>query len=225
MLTEIKAEKISKAYSNSKKYALRDFDFYAKKGSVTAVIGQNGAGKSTLFKILSGTIFCDEGSLSVCGKTELNEIRRVCSYVPETLDYTKNFTVSEEMYFYAASFVDKNNVAESVNNACDFLSLNDVLDEKISSLSELLQCLSKLRLENDSQRDDGHVNQSVDKPEDGVHLEHGSYSHKHGYHNHASKQRHHPRVLNPDKEIVYQDRNDDDLYDIDTRSMWNCKPV
>ena len=124
MLTEIKAEKISKAYSNSKKYALRDFDFYAKKGSVTAVIGQNGAGKSTLFKILSGTIFCDEGSLSVCGKTELNEIRRVCSYVPETLDYTKNFTVSEELYFYAASFVDKNNVAESVNKACDFLSLN-----------------------------------------------------------------------------------------------------
>ena len=40
------------------------------------------------------------------------------------------------MYFYAASFVDKNNVAESVNNACDFLSLNDVLDEKISSLSK-----------------------------------------------------------------------------------------
>ncbi len=136
MSIEIKAEKISKAYSNSKKYALHDFDFYAKEGTVTAVIGQNGAGKSTLFKILSGTIYCDEGDLSVCGKSDLNAIRSVCSYVPETLDYTKNFTVTEELYFYASSFVEKNKVAEAVNKTCDFLSLNDVLDEKISSLSK-----------------------------------------------------------------------------------------
>ena len=47
---------------------LREVDFDAEAGKVTALIGDNGAGKSTLVKILSGALGCDQGTISLDGK-------------------------------------------------------------------------------------------------------------------------------------------------------------
>jgi ABC-type sugar transport system ATPase subunit len=43
--------------------ALRDVDFWAKRGEVTAVIGDNGAGKSTLIRCLVGVHVPDAGEI------------------------------------------------------------------------------------------------------------------------------------------------------------------
>jgi simple sugar transport system ATP-binding protein len=47
---------------------LRDVDFEAEAGEVTALIGDNGAGKSTLIKILSGALSLDRGTIELDGK-------------------------------------------------------------------------------------------------------------------------------------------------------------
>jgi simple sugar transport system ATP-binding protein len=47
---------------------LRDVDFEAEAGQVTALIGDNGAGKSTLIKILSGALPLDRGTILLDGK-------------------------------------------------------------------------------------------------------------------------------------------------------------
>ena len=47
---------------------LREVDFSARAGEVTALIGDNGAGKSTLIKVLSGALQRDGGDVLLDGK-------------------------------------------------------------------------------------------------------------------------------------------------------------
>ena len=47
---------------------LRDVDFEAEAGQVTALIGDNGAGKSTLVKILSGALSLDRATITLEGE-------------------------------------------------------------------------------------------------------------------------------------------------------------
>lgn len=49
--------------------ALRDMDFIAYEGEVTAIVGDNGSGKSTLIKILNGCLKPDCGEIVVEGKS------------------------------------------------------------------------------------------------------------------------------------------------------------
>jgi D-xylose transport system ATP-binding protein len=47
---------------------LKDVEFYAKTGEVTALVGDNGAGKSTLVKCIAGTYSFDSGDYLFDGK-------------------------------------------------------------------------------------------------------------------------------------------------------------
>lgn len=49
------------------KEALKNVNFYIKKGSITGLLGPNGAGKTTLIKILTGLIQPEAGKISVLG--------------------------------------------------------------------------------------------------------------------------------------------------------------
>jgi len=46
---------------------LKDVDFFAKAGEVTALVGDNGAGKSTLVKCIAGTYSIDSGEYLFAG--------------------------------------------------------------------------------------------------------------------------------------------------------------
>jgi ABC-type sugar transport system ATPase subunit len=48
--------------------ALRGVDFAARKGEITAIVGDNGAGKSTLVRALSGVYRLDRGEIHVAGQ-------------------------------------------------------------------------------------------------------------------------------------------------------------
>jgi D-xylose transport system ATP-binding protein len=48
--------------------ALKDVDFEANEGEVTALVGDNGAGKSTLIKVIAGINLMDEGELRFDGR-------------------------------------------------------------------------------------------------------------------------------------------------------------
>lgn len=46
---------------------LRDVDLRLGPGVVAAILGENGSGKTTLLRLLAGTVFPDDGTISVCG--------------------------------------------------------------------------------------------------------------------------------------------------------------
>ena len=71
------ATKIVKDYPSVK--VLKDVDVSVAEGDTFAVIGPNGAGKTTLFKVLSGEVFADTGTVSFEGQdvTRMPEWKRV----------------------------------------------------------------------------------------------------------------------------------------------------
>ena len=66
MTAVLEARGICKSYGHVE--VLREVDFEAEAGQVTALIGDNGAGKSTLVKILSGAISLDRGTIPLDGE-------------------------------------------------------------------------------------------------------------------------------------------------------------
>lgn len=66
MTALLEARGIVKNYGHVE--VLRETDFSAEAGQVTALIGDNGAGKSTLVKIMSGVIQPDHGAILLNGK-------------------------------------------------------------------------------------------------------------------------------------------------------------
>jgi simple sugar transport system ATP-binding protein len=66
MTAVLEARGICKSFGHVE--VLRDVDFEAEAGQVTALIGDNGAGKSTLIKILSGALGLDGGTITLDGQ-------------------------------------------------------------------------------------------------------------------------------------------------------------
>jgi simple sugar transport system ATP-binding protein len=61
----LEAKGLSKSYGPIE--ALKGVDVVARRGTLTAIVGDNGAGKTTLMKILSGALRRDEGELILRG--------------------------------------------------------------------------------------------------------------------------------------------------------------
>ena len=67
----IKALNISKKFNG--KVIFKDFNFCAKKGDITAIVGPSGQGKSTFLRILVGLEKADNGTIKINGKELVSE--------------------------------------------------------------------------------------------------------------------------------------------------------
>lgn len=78
--------------------AIRDIDFVAPPGEVTALIGPNGSGKTTLMLIMASLLAPDLGSVRVAGfdpATQTAEVRRRVGWMPDTLGVWESLTALE----------------------------------------------------------------------------------------------------------------------------------
>ena len=73
--------------------AVQDVDLAVGAGTRHALIGPNGAGKSTLFKLISGTLRVDAGTVALDGRdvTGLSEVRRSRIGMSQTLQHASLF--------------------------------------------------------------------------------------------------------------------------------------
>ena len=82
--------------------AVKNLDFFVKKGEVFGFLGPNGAGKTTTMKIITGFIPMSAGRVCVDGKDILEhslETRRKIGYLPETTPLYTDMFVEEYLLF------------------------------------------------------------------------------------------------------------------------------
>lgn len=75
--------------------ALDDVSLRVQAGRVTGLIGMNGSGKSTLFKVITGMVRPEAGSLLLAGRQPTTARRQgIVGYVPQSEDVDWTFPVS-----------------------------------------------------------------------------------------------------------------------------------
>ena len=84
--------------------ALKQIDFEAKKGELTALVGPDGAGKTTLLRLVAGLMVPSDGSLRVLGyntATDAQQVQNLISYMPQRFGLYEDLSVQENLDLYA----------------------------------------------------------------------------------------------------------------------------
>lgn len=101
----IEINQITKRYGQL--VALDKVTFSVPEGSVFGLIGPDGAGKTTLYQILTTLLNPEEGVATVAGLDvvkDYRKLRTVIGYMPERFSLYPDFTVSENLHFFASLF-------------------------------------------------------------------------------------------------------------------------
>lgn len=129
----LQVKNVTKNYGDVQ--ALHNLSLSITKGSVFGLLGVNGAGKTTLLSILNGLTTIDEGKIEVFGldiDKDAKEINAISSIIPQHLAFYENLTVSENINFFAKI---QKATKESITNAIEINSLQNLLKQKASTLS------------------------------------------------------------------------------------------
>jgi len=133
----IRISKLVKNYKDIK--ALDSLDLEIKKGSIFGLLGPNGAGKTSLVSILNALINFDEGEVFVKGmslKTKANEIRNICSLIPQSLALYDNLSVQENLRFFAQiQNLRGVKLQKSIDYALEINRLSSMRDRRAGTLS------------------------------------------------------------------------------------------
>jgi ABC-2 type transport system ATP-binding protein len=85
-------------------HALKGIDLEVEQGTIFSILGPNGAGKTTLISILTTLLFPDKGGGTIDGFDLLkqrNKIREVVNVTSGNANFTDNFSVVENLNYYA----------------------------------------------------------------------------------------------------------------------------
>ncbi len=134
MTESIKLVNIRKIYGNI--VAVDNFNFCAKKGEIIALLGPNGAGKSTLMNMItsflaptSGQIFVD--GLNIADMSE--KAKEKIGFLSEGSPLYPDMSVKMFLKYMA----DLRNVSqEAINHAVKLAKIDNVLNQKIETLSK-----------------------------------------------------------------------------------------
>ncbi len=127
-------------------HVLRDVNFEARAGEVTALVGDNGAGKSTLVKCIGGTYSIDSGEylfdgapVTVATPREASGLGVEIVYqdlaLCENLDVVQNMFLGRERVNHAA--LDEDSMELAASDALKSLSVRTLksVRQRVSSLS------------------------------------------------------------------------------------------
>ncbi len=118
--------------------AVDKIHFSLKSGDILGFLGPNGAGKSTTMKMLSGYLTPTSGTALVNNKDickQLEEVKKIIGYLPETVPLYKDMTVREFLRFIA-KIRQLINTESRIDEILKITSLEDVAEQIIGTLSK-----------------------------------------------------------------------------------------
>ncbi|MCD6292696.1 MAG: ABC transporter ATP-binding protein [Deltaproteobacteria bacterium] len=119
--------------------ALDQIDLSIGKGVIFGLLGPNGAGKTTLVSILNGLTGFQAGEIEVFGlplTLELAQIRQRCAFVPQSLAFYENLSVSENLRFFAGiQKITGARLKRNLDYAISVNRLSAMLRQKAGTLS------------------------------------------------------------------------------------------
>ncbi|MEG2710884.1 MAG: sugar ABC transporter ATP-binding protein [Clostridia bacterium] len=113
--------------------ALREVDFCAELGKVTALVGENGAGKSTLIKVLGGIHRRDSGEITLGGKSVRLEspiaaMESGISIIHQELNVMPNLSIAENIFVgrehKKGLFIDRRYYDKKTKELLEMVKLN-----------------------------------------------------------------------------------------------------
>jgi branched-chain amino acid transport system ATP-binding protein len=119
--------------------AVRDIDFSLAEGELRCLIGPNGAGKSTFFKLLTGQIRPNSGSVLFRGTDiiglQAHEVARLGIAIKTQVPSVFNgLSVRENLWIAAARHKKGKAVAQEVDAKVERLSLGRFIDKVVGQL-------------------------------------------------------------------------------------------
>lgn len=128
----LECKNISQIYKTTQ--ALSDVSFTLDKG-VYGLVGENGAGKTTLFKLLTGQMNIQKGSILIDGEAPDKGKLRM-GYLPQKFDFFHNLRVYESMEYIAAlKGVAETRKQEEIDHWLKQVNLFAEKDKKAGALS------------------------------------------------------------------------------------------
>lgn len=126
--TVLELKKLSYSYGDGRN-ALDGIDLTIRSGERIAVVGANGAGKSTFFLCLNGVLFCEQGTIEICGapvhKKNLRDLRKLVGIVFQDADSQMIApTVAAEISFGPMNLkLPKSEVKRRVKRSAAYMNL------------------------------------------------------------------------------------------------------
>jgi ABC transport system ATP-binding/permease protein len=120
---------------------LRDVNFAAAPGTLTAIIGPSGAGKSMLARLVSGMLCPSSGTVTFAGHdvhAEFSGLRRRIGLVPQHDVVHPQLTVGQALRYAAAVRLPEaspHDRVEAINAVLDELELSSQVDVRVDRLS------------------------------------------------------------------------------------------
>ena len=114
----IETKNLTKKFPN--KLAVDHIDMHVQKGDIYGLIGRNGAGKTTAMKMILGTLFPSEGSITLFGDTNLSKQRKRIGSLIEAPGLYRGCTAYENMKRFSLLY---GGTEEDIKELLEFVGL------------------------------------------------------------------------------------------------------
>ena len=119
--------------------AIDHLDLSVKEGEIFGLLGPNGSGKSTTINCILALLEYDKGEIKIFGepmRPKAYEIKKQIGIVPQDVAVYDSLTVYENIDFFCGLYIkDKETRRKYVQEAIDFVALNDFVKFKPNKLS------------------------------------------------------------------------------------------
>ena len=119
--------------------ALDHFSMSVNEGEIFGLLGPNGSGKSTCINCVLSLLEYDKGTITIFGKEmspKAYDIKSQIGIVPQEVAVYDSLTVYENIDFFCGLYIkDKETRAKYVQEAIDFVALNDFVKFRPKKLS------------------------------------------------------------------------------------------